>query len=140
MSQTMAVNSQVFAKILRYISCKAEEIDMPLLPGNALQVKSLLNEIADAFECDGGFEHTADQALPLAQIFASISSTMRTLSYHATELGSDAAAGKIKWAAARAQQITAGLEEKHLDSSSGIVTLETVNERTIWNDENTGHS
>jgi hypothetical protein len=140
MTEFEAVESKIFAKIIRHIAARIDEVDMPHLPGDSDQAITLLNEIADSFERDGGFEYTADQALPLAQTFASLTSSMRALSYQATDLGSEDAAGKIKWAAAKAHQITADLEERHLGGASGIVTLEPIDDDAEWDDESAGHS
>jgi len=140
MTETESVESQIFAKIIRHIASRIDELEMTYMPGDTDQAMTLLNEIAEAFERDGGFEYTAEQALPLAQTFASLTSSMRALSYQATDLGSEDAAGKIKWAAAKAHRITADLEERHLGGASGVVTLEPADEDALWDDESAGHS
>ena len=134
------LESQIFAKIVRHIVERIDELDMVNIPGGAEQAVTLLNEIAEAFERDGGFEYTAEQALPLAQTFASLTSSMRSLSYQATDLGSEDAAGKIKWAAAKAHSITADLEECHLGGGGGKVTLGPDEEEALWDDERAGHT
>lgn len=140
MAEIETVETQIFAKIIRHIASRIDEMEMTHLPGDTDQAFTLLNEIAEAFERDGGFEYTADQALPLAQTFASLTSSMRALSYQATDLGSEDAAGKIKWAAAKAHRITADLEERHLGGASGIVTLDPDDDEVLWDDESAGHS
>ncbi len=134
------VEPQIFAKIVRHIVERIDDLDMEHLPGNPEQATTLLTEIAEAFERNGGFEYTAEQALALAQTFASLTSSMRSLSYQATDLGSEDAAAKIKWAAAKAHRITADLEECHLGGAGGIVTLSPADEELIWDDERAGHT
>ena len=140
MTDPETVEAKIFAKIIRHIAARIDELEMVHLPGNSDEAITMLNEIADAFERDGGFEYTADQTLALAQTFASLTASMRTLSYQATDLGSEDAAGKIKWAAAKAQQITADLEERHLGGANGIVSFDLIDEDAEWDDESAGHS
>ena len=140
MTEINNLESQIFAKIVRHIVERIDELDMVHIPGDSEQAITLLNEIAEAFERDGGFEYTAEQALPLAQTFASLTSSMRSLSYQATDLGSEDAAGKIKWAAAKAHSITADLEERHLGGAGGTVTIRADDEEILWDDERAGHS
>jgi len=143
MTEHENIEPQIFAKIVRHIVERIDELDMVHLPGSTEQATVLLTEIAEAFERDGGFEYTAEQALPLAQTFASLTSSMRSLSYQATDLGSEDAAGKIKWAAAKAHNITADLEERHLGGAGGTVTLRPEDDdedNALWDDERAGHS
>ncbi len=141
MPDSEKLETQIFSKILRHIAERIDEIDSGQTPPDDMaQIKKLLTDIADAFEKNGGFEYTAEQALPLAQTFATITANMRTLSYQATDLGSEDAAGKIKWAAAKAHRITADLEEHHLGGAGGIVTLEPIEEESQWDDEHAGHT
>ncbi|MEQ8195185.1 MAG: hypothetical protein RIB59_11930 [Rhodospirillales bacterium] len=139
MAETETVEAQIFAKIVRHIAERIDELNPEHMPGDGEQATMLLNEIADAVEQNGGFEFTAEQALPLAQTFASLTSSMRALSYQATDLGSEDAANKIKWAAATAHRITADLEERHLGGAGGIVTIE-IDDDPLWDDERAGHS
>ena len=139
MAETETVEVQIFAKIIRHIAERIDDLEHDNPPGNTEQATRLLNEIADAIEQNGGFEYTAEQALPLAQTFGSLTSSMRTLSYQATDLGSEDAANKIKWAAAIAHRITADLEERHLGGAGGIVTVKQDDE-SLWDDEHAGHS
>jgi len=66
MTELNTLESQIFAKIVRHIVERIDELDMAHIPGDSDQAIALLNEIAEAIERDGGFEYTAEQALPLA--------------------------------------------------------------------------
>ena len=115
--------AQVFAKIVRYLAERLTDVEPDVDPGDLVQTGELFVELADAFEATGGFEFTADQALPLSHAFAMLEGGMRILSEQAGESGHGNAAAKMEWAGIKARAMAGLLETHHLSGSGGIVAF-----------------
>ncbi|MGY9003239.1 MAG: hypothetical protein ACKVIF_08645, partial [Rhodospirillales bacterium] len=113
----------IFSKIIRHITEQLSDLNEDQPPEEVEQIKSLFTEFADSFEHSSGFEYVAEQALPLSQAFAMLTAGMQALSNQASTLGHSDAAAKMQWAAATSKNITAQLEENHLNSAGGIIAL-----------------
>ena len=116
--------AKVFATIVRYLAERLTDIEPDTDPGDLAPTGELFNEIATAFENTSGFEFASDQALPLSHAFAMLEGGMRILSEQAEESGHTNAAAKMEWAALKARNMTAKLEEHHLAASGGIIAFD----------------
>jgi hypothetical protein len=120
----------IFSKIIRHITEQLSDLNEDQPPEEVEQIKSLFTEFADSFEHSSGFEYVAEQALPLSQAFAMLTAGMQALSNQASTLGHSDAAAKMQWAAATSKNITAQLEENHLNGAGGIIALDDDDEDT----------
>jgi hypothetical protein len=120
----------IFSKIIRHIAEQLSDLNEDQPPEEVEQIKALFSELADSFEHSSGFEYMAEQALPLSQAFAMLSAGMQALSNQASTLGHSDAAAKMQWAAATSKNITAQLEENHLNSAGGIIALDNDGDET----------
>ena len=120
----------VFSKIVRHIADQlmATQISEQVTEDDLQRTSGLFHEIADAFEQSGGFEFSAEQALPLSHAFVMIEQGMRALSAQATEAGHGNAGAKMEWAAGRAHLMTAKLEERHLAGAGGIISFDNIDD------------
>jgi hypothetical protein len=114
----------IFSKIIRHIAQQLSDLNEDRPQEEVEEIKSLFTEFADSFEHSSGFEYLAEQALPLSQAFAMLSAGMQVLSNQALTLGHSDAAAKMQWAAATSKNITAQLEENHLNGAGGIIALD----------------
>ena len=120
----------IFSKIIRHITEQLSDLNGDQPPEEVEQIKSLFMELADSFEHNSGFEYMAEQALSLSQAFAMLSAAMLVLSNQASTLGHSDAAAKMQWAAATSKNITAQLEENHLNGAGGVIALDDLDEET----------
>jgi hypothetical protein len=120
----------IFSKIIRHITEQLSDLNEDQPPEEVEQIKSLFTEFADSFEHSSGFEYVAEQALPLSQAFAMLTAGMQALSNQASTLGHSDAAAKMQWASATSKNITAQLEENHLNGAGGIIALDDGDEDT----------
>lgn len=118
----------IFSKIIRHITEQLSDLNGDQPPEEVEQIKSLFTELADSFEHNSGFEYMAEQALSLSQAFAMLSAAMLVLSNQASTLGHSDAAAKMQWAAATSKNITAQLEENHLNGAGGVIALDDLEE------------
>lgn len=114
----------IFSKIIRHITEQLADLNEEQAPEDVEQIKTLFSELADSFAHSSGFEYVAEQALPLSQAFAMLAAGMQALSNQASTLGHSDAAAKMQWAAATAKNVTAQLEENHLNGAGGIIALD----------------
>jgi len=120
----------IFSKIIRHITEQLSDLNEEQPPEEVEQIRSLFTEFADSFEHSIGFEYVAEQALPLSQAFAMLTAGMQALSNQASTLGHSDAAAKMQWASATSKNITAQLEENHLNGAGGIIALDDGDEDT----------
>jgi len=114
----------IYSKIIRHIAEQLAETELAAGAEDLTQTVELFQEISEAFENAGGFEHQPEQALPLSHAFAMLSASMQALSQQAADLGHDNAAAKMQWASQQAKTMTATLEERHLNNAGGVVALD----------------
>ncbi|MCB2102671.1 MAG: hypothetical protein KDE22_17465 [Rhodobacterales bacterium] len=120
--------SQVFAKIVRYIAGQADDVSRDDETPEGRYLAEALSELAQAFETTGGFEFKPEQAPHLAHTFSTLEAAMRALSAQARQLEQHNAAAKMEWAADQASRMSADCYESHRRKGGGIIAFAPAEE------------